>query len=88
MYTALHSDEAKEYNQLKDAVLRRYDISEETYRQRFWAAMMESNRKLAVRVKDLAAKWLKQQTTVDDVIEAISQEQLLNTLRANVRVWV
>ena len=48
----------------------------------------ESNRELAVRVKYLAAKWLKQQTTVDGVTEAISQEQLLNTLQANVWVWV
>ena len=77
-YAALPSDEAKEYDQLKDAILRRYDIiciNEETYRQLFRVAMKsseESNRELAVRVKYLAAKWLKQQTTVDDVIEAIS----------------
>ena len=77
-YAALPSDEAKEYDQLKDTILRRYDIiciNEETYRQRFRVAMKSSeepNRELAVRVKYLAAKWLKQQTTVDDVIEAIS----------------
>eukprot|EP00731_Ephydatia_muelleri_P032817 Em0024g361a len=54
-YAALPSDEAKEYDQLKDAIFRRYDIiciNEETYRQRFRAAMKsseESNRELAVR---------------------------------------
>ena len=70
-YTMLSSDEAKEYDQVNDVILRRYDISEETYKQQFRTAMKstdESNRELAVRVKDLAVKWLKQHTTVDDII--------------------
>ena len=34
-YAALPADEAKDYDRVKSAILRRYDISEETYRQRF-----------------------------------------------------
>jgi len=37
-YAALPASEAGDYEQLKKSILRRYDISEETYRQRFRAA--------------------------------------------------
>eukprot|EP00731_Ephydatia_muelleri_P002426 Em0001g2426a len=48
----------------------------------------ESHREVAVRVKDLAKKWLKQQATAEAVVEVVAQEQLLNMLPSNVRVWV
>ena len=34
-YAALNADDAVKYEEVKAAILRRYDISEETYRQRF-----------------------------------------------------
>ena len=37
-YTAMNSDEAMVYSEVKKTILRRYDINEETYRQRFRAA--------------------------------------------------
>ena len=36
-YAAMGAEDAGEYTALKEAILRRYDISEETYRQRFRA---------------------------------------------------
>ena len=37
-YAALNADDAAKYEEVKSAILRRYDISEETYRQRFRTA--------------------------------------------------
>ena len=90
-YAAMSSEEAVDYERVKAAILKRYDINEETYRLRFRSVMKsldESHREVAVRVKDLAKKWLKQQATAEAVVEVVAQEQLLNTLPSNVRVWV
>eukprot|EP00731_Ephydatia_muelleri_P006652 Em0003g900a len=90
-YAAMLSEEAVDYERVKAAILKRYDINEETYRLRFRSVMKildESHREVAVRVKDLAKKWLKQQATAEAVVEVVAQEQLLNTLPSNVRVWV
>ena len=90
-YAAMSSEEAVDYERVKAAILKRYDINEETYRLRFRSvtkSLDESHREVAVRVKDLAKKWLKQQATAEAVVEVVAQEQLLNTLPSNVRVWV
>eukprot|EP00731_Ephydatia_muelleri_P025636 Em0017g719a len=73
------------------AILRRYDITEETYRQRFREItknVVESHRDVSIRLGDQANKWLKGLTTVEQVKEAIVLEQLLYTLGPSVRVWV
>ena len=59
-YAAMPSEEAGNYASVKAAILRRYDISEETYRQRFRNAVPTDNetyRELAVRAMDLLQKW-------------------------------
>ena len=76
---------------MKAAILRRYDINEETYRQRFRSITKgadESYRELANRIKDLGKKWLRQYDTIEKIVEAVVQEQLLNALPQYLRVWV
>ena len=90
-YAALSADDAGDYPALKAAILQRYDINEETYRQRFRAAKMgsgESPPALATRLTDLAGKWLKECGTVQEVVDAVVKEQLLRALPDEVRVWV
>ena len=55
-YAALPPDDAKEYGTVRDAILRRYNISEETYRRRFHAQKPkdgEMPRELVTRLNDL-----------------------------------
>ena len=69
-YAALSTDHAADYDAVKAAILRRYDITEETYRQRFRTATKggeETHRELAVRLADLANKWLCEQVTVEQI---------------------
>ena len=90
-YAAMPTEEAGRYDDVKAAVLRRYNINAETYRQRFREARLkegETNRELATRLLDLANKWMKECTSVKDVVEVIVKEQLLETMSGGVRVWV
>ena len=58
-FAAMPSTSSGSYDQVKTAILRRFDISEETYRQRFRGASCKegkSYRELAVRLSDLLDK--------------------------------
>ena len=90
-YAALPSDRASDYDEVKKAILRRYDISPETYRQRFRAARrkeQEAYAELATRLQDLAAKWLSECDSVEAVLEKVVLEQFLDTLPGDLRIWL
>ena len=71
-YAAMLPDDAKDYDKIKDAILRRYDITEESYRQRFRLLKPkteETIQELEARLRDLAAKWLKECTTIEAIMD-------------------
>lgn len=83
--------DAGKYDDVKAAILRRYDINSETYRQRFRSIRLnegESHREMATRLSDLIDKWMKECKLAKEVCELIVIEQLLETLPSEVRVWV
>ena len=60
---------------MKEAILRRFDITEESYRQRFRATKKkgeESNRELVARLSDFAEKWLKSYKTREELLDGSS----------------
>ena len=82
-FAALPTGESKDYDGVKAAILTRYGVSEETYRQRFRASTMnmrETNRELAMRLMDLQDKWLKTLSSMREIKEVIGIEQFLTTL--------
>ena len=82
-YAAMRAEDTGSYRCLKDAILRRYDISEETYRRRFREAVKkeeETVSELTVRLNDLLQKWTKECKTVEDIRDMMVQEQLLDAL--------
>lgn len=90
-YAAMPTADARKYEEVKAAILRRYDINAETYWQRFRSFRLkegESHRKMATRLSDMVDKWMKECKTVKEVYELIVVEQLLETLPTEVRVWV
>ena len=89
-YAALDPSDAECYDTVK-AALRRYIISDETYRQRFRSLNYrpgKSPMEVATRLNDLAGSWLKNSSTVEEVRDAVVKEQLLTTLPDHVRMWV
>ena len=82
---------AGDYDELKTAIFKRYDISEETYRQRLRALRRksdESHREMAVRAMDLTSKWSRECKTVQEVLELVAMEQLLSSMSEDTRVRV
>ncbi len=90
-YAALNADDSAKYKEVKAAILRRYDINEETYRQRFRTARRKEGEayvELAIRLEDLLKKWMAECETVEAVAQKVAIEQLLNTMPADLRIWV
>ena len=82
-YASLPPEKAGDYTEVRAAILRRYDISPETYRQKFRAAKKkdyEAYAELATRLQDLAGKWLAECDTAAAVVEKLVLEQFLDTV--------
>ncbi|ETW98513.1 MAG: hypothetical protein ETSY2_42715 [Candidatus Entotheonella gemina] len=90
-YAALSITDASDYDTLKTAILRRYNINEETYRRQFRSAKLkkgETPRELVIRLRDLVKKWGRECGTLDALFDLMVKEQLLNCLPEEVRVWI
>ena len=90
-YMAIDTEEAGDYMAIKRAILKRYDVNEESYRRRLRARTRkpdESYVNLATDIMDLGRKWLSECKDLSDALEKIGIEQLLSVLPEEVRVWV
>ena len=90
-YASLKEEDARNYAEVKAAILRRYDINEETYRQRFRATRRkdgESYMELVIRLQDLFKKWIAGSKDIEEVCEKVVVEQLLNTMPSDLRIWI
>ncbi len=90
-YAALGVEEAVDYRRVKEAILRRYDVSEESYRRRFRTTRKSKNetfRELSVRLADLAKKWMAGCDTLEEVLDKLVVEQLLDTMGSDLKIWL
>ena len=90
-YAAMRAEDALDYRVLKEAILKRYEISEDSYRQKFRRAEKkaeESVSEMAVRLNDVFRRWTRSCATVEQLADLMVREQLLNTLPVNVKIWV
>ena len=84
-------EDAKDYTKVKQAILQRYNINEETYRQRLRAVKPKEHKtpvELVTRTRILAEKWLKKYKTKEEVVDVIIKEQFVEALPEEVKVWV
>ena len=86
-YAAMPAGEAGDYEALKVAILKRYDISEETYRHHFREATLketETYRELAIRLTNTLTEWMKERShSVEAVLEQVAIEQFMSK-----HIWV
>ena len=86
-YAGMSVADAGDYEKLKAAVLWRYDITEESYWQRFRSAKLKAGESVTeslARIEDLAGKWMKSAKLRDEVVDLVLMEQLLTMLPENV----
>ena len=90
-YAAMSDHDAKDYDRVKAAIFRRYDINEETYRRRFRDVRPKENEtpvELVIRIQDLAEKWLKGRADRQAVVDELVNEQFVEVLPEEIKVWV
>ena len=90
-YAALNGEDAADYDEVKKAILRRYNISEETYRTRFRSEQRKEGEgyvELSLRQQDWLRKWMDNCGTLEAVMEKILIEQLLESMPTDLRIWV
>ncbi|XP_051979360.1 uncharacterized protein LOC127640703 isoform X1 [Xyrauchen texanus] len=91
-YAGMDEQRSGFYEDIKAAVLAKYNVTEETYRQRFRSLTVPSGenvRETYNRIKGLYKRWMRPEVKVKDQIgETIILEQYLRVLRPDVRTWV
>nr|XP_055075224.1 nuclear pore complex protein Nup153-like isoform X2 [Misgurnus anguillicaudatus] len=83
---------AQDYDSVKTAILKKYEIRAETFRQRFRnlnTPADESPQELYTRLKDLFCKWVNyDSSTKKDIMETLVLEQYLQVLHPDVKTCV
>ncbi|XDV20314.1 hypothetical protein PO909_025663 [Leuciscus waleckii] len=91
-YAGMDELRSGSYDDIKAAVLSKYNVTEETYRLRCRSLMIptgESLKETYNRIKGLNKRWMRPETkSKEQVGETIILEQYLRVLRPDVRVWV
>ena len=88
-YAGLSGEKAASYDEVKAAVLHRFDVNEETYRRRFRSDRKkaeESYQNWGSRLKDHFTQWTKDQPMV--VEELMVLDQFLYGVSEDLRVWL
>jgi len=81
VYCVLGDEKCDDYQAVKQAILRRYNVTHETYRRRkFWEvskAKDESYHEFAICLLDHCDRWCQRCKTLEDVKQLFAVEQLL-----------
>ena len=84
------AEDTGDYDQLKAAILQRYNITEQMYRVCFLSVTRtreELYPEMATRVMDLMPKWTWKCADADAVREMIAVEQLPNSMPVGLWIW-
>ncbi|KAL7854953.1 hypothetical protein SRHO_G00171430 [Serrasalmus rhombeus] len=91
-YVAMDSEHAEDYEEVKAAILAKYEITQDIYRQRFRALEVypgETPRELYVCLKELFSKWVRpEQKSVKEISEMMILEQFLRMVNTEMEVWI
>lgn len=88
-FAAMDVECTGDYDAVKAAILRRYDVNTETYRRRFREIKKkpnESYRELGTRMTDVVRKWTRECTSKATLLEVIQIEQFLNVVPTDLQI--
>ena len=92
VYSRLSDDDAMNYQTLKNALLKRYNLTENGYRQKFRtckAQMDESIDEFATRMKTYLEKWIElsdSEKTYEGIRDLILKEQILDACPSSLKI--
>ncbi|XP_048094907.1 uncharacterized protein LOC125291934 [Alosa alosa] len=90
-FVAMDLQETEDYGKVKEAILKKYNISADTYRMRFRSAIImsgESPKELYVRLRELFMKWVRsEEHSLEDICELIVLEQFMDMVNPDMAVW-
>ncbi|XP_041421806.1 uncharacterized protein LOC121394536 [Xenopus laevis] len=91
-YSSLNARDAQNYDCVKDAIFRRYELNAETFRQRFRTYKYnnsEGPREAYAQLYELLLKWIQpEKKTGEEILEIIALEQLVEILPEKAKLWV
>lgn len=91
-FVAMNSEDTTDYDKVKEAILKKYEINSDTYRQRFRSAEIlkgETPKELYVRLEEQYKKWIQpEKHTKEEIGELIILEQFLRMINTEVRIWI
>ena len=94
VYSGLSSEDARDYDKLRKALLQRYDFTEQGYRERFRNAKpegQESPGQLIVRIRNYFNKWAELSEvgkTFEGVEKLMVREQFTNLCPRDVSIFL
>ncbi|KAI4897040.1 hypothetical protein NFI96_014401, partial [Prochilodus magdalenae] len=91
-YVAMCADEIHDFNAVKEAILRKFEINPETYRQRFRKDTVledETPKELFTRLTGLYERWMRPKgKSKDEIGQTIVLEQFLNMINPELKSWI
>ncbi|KAI5610080.1 hypothetical protein C0J50_5433 [Silurus asotus] len=91
-YLEMDEDQAVVYSELKKALLKKFNVSPETYRQRFRVTttpVAETPSETYNRLRHLYRRWVWPELhTKEEIGEMVILEQFLHVLPYEIRIWV
>ena len=90
-YTGLSDVAAKEYDTVKETILKYFNIGITTYRNRFKAAKMKENesaQEFSTRLTDLFMKWSSSCANIDELRQLILVDKFVSDLPSHIRSWL
>jgi hypothetical protein len=94
VFTSMPTKDIKNYNKLKNALLKRYQLTEEGFRRKFRDAHPEDNEsayQFIARIKRYFQRWVELteiEKSYDGLQELLIKEQYINTCSAEMKIYL
>lgn len=93
-YSRLNEADGGNYDKIKDAILKRYELTAEAYREKFRSVSQgkdESFREFKVKLERYLFHWCERETigkSYDKLLDLMLREQLLQSCSKDLRLWI